>query len=71
MGDTSILAAELGAPAPAELGAVADSDLGRFAASVKAAKDKRQADIEAAITEALQLLPGMLRGPVRKALGLS
>lgn len=55
-------------PAPfAELAADEADDL---AAALQEAMDKRSALIDRSIEDSLHHLPGMLRGPVRRALGM-
>jgi len=59
---------ELGGRAPDGLRALSDADLRAFAAALQEARRRQSAALEAAVEEALEIVPRMVRGPVRKAL---
>jgi hypothetical protein len=62
------LEAELGGRAPEGLEALKDSDLRAFTALLRDAKARQSEALQAAIEEALEIVPRMVRGPVRKIL---
>lgn len=64
------LTRELGAPLPPGLDRLDDDALRRLAATVRAAKARREGDIDGAVDASLALLPGVFRAPVRRVLGL-
>ena len=70
MGDVTILAAELGAAVPDAFAALDDDALARFTATIREAKQRRDAEISDAIDSSLRMLPPMLRPPVRRILGV-
>ena len=62
------LEAELGARAPEGLKTLAASDLRALTALLQAAKQRQSHALDAAVEEALEIVPRMVRGPVRKIL---
>jgi hypothetical protein len=62
------LEGELGGRAPEGLEALKESDLRAFAALLRDAKARQSEALQAAIEEALEIVPRMVRGPVRKIL---
>jgi hypothetical protein len=59
---------ELGGRPPDGLGALADEDLRAFTALLRDAKRRQSEALEAATEEALEIVPRMVRAPVRKIL---
>ena len=66
----SDLSAALGATPPAEFDALTDADRAHLAAAIQTAADKRSKQIDDSVQDSLSHLPGMLRGTVRRALGM-
>ncbi len=62
------LEAELGAAAPDGLRALSDAQLDGLADLLREAKRRQSGALESAIDEALEIVPRMVRGPVRKIL---
>ena len=62
------LESELGAPPPDGLQALAATDLRSLTALLRAAKERQSQALDAAVEEALEIVPRMVRGPVRKIL---
>lgn len=62
------LGAELGGRPPASLEAIADKDLRAFTVLLRDAKQRQSEALEAATEEALEIVPRIVRGPVRKIL---
>jgi hypothetical protein len=62
------LEAELGGPAPDGLSALTDAQLSAFADVLGEAKRRQSGALEAAVQESLEIVPRMVRGPVRKML---
>ena len=62
------LQAELGGPAPDALSGLDQGDLGAFAAVLRDAKARQSRELDAAVEQALGVVPRLLRGPIRKAL---
>jgi hypothetical protein len=62
------LEAELGARPPEGLQAIGSADLRTMTALLRDAKQRQSAALESAIEEALEIVPRMVRGPVRKML---
>ena len=59
---------ELGSRPPDGLKALSDSDLRAFAGVLHEARKRQSAALESAVEESLEIVPRMVRGPVRKAL---
>jgi hypothetical protein len=68
--DTDPLAAAVGAAPPEELANLSDDDRTALAATVERAIAERNAMIDDAIESSLRHLPALLRGPVKRALGV-
>jgi hypothetical protein len=64
------LTAATGAEPPAEFGVLSPSQLAGLAATVEQAARSRSRAIDSAIDESLRYIPGMLRGTVKRALGV-
>jgi len=62
------LEAELGGPAPEGLRALSDDQLIAFSNALGEAKRRQSGALEAAVQESLEIVPRMVRGPVRKML---
>jgi hypothetical protein len=62
------LEAELGGPAPDGLRALTDAQLSAFTELLGEAKRRQSGALESAVQEALEIVPRMARGPVRKML---
>jgi hypothetical protein len=63
-----ILKPELGATVPGGLDELSEAELKRFASMLRVAKRRQSEELEVAIDEALEILPRLLRRPVRKIL---
>jgi hypothetical protein len=63
------LEAELGDSLPAGLSALSDEQLGDLAQAVKDARRRQAAALAAAGERALEHIPRLLRGPVRRVVG--
>ena len=64
------LAAALGATPPAAFAALSTDDTTALAATVERAVAERDALIDRAIEDSLRHIPALLRGPVKRALGV-
>ena len=64
------LAKALGAPPPPEFDDLSADERSHLAAALQAASAKRSQQIDTSIEESLAHLPGLLRGTVRRALGM-
>jgi len=64
------LAAALGATPPPEFATLAAADADTLAETVQRAVAERDASIDRAIDDSLRHLPALLRGPVKRALGI-
>ena len=62
------LASELGAPPPDGLAQLSQAQLDAFTALLRDAKRRQSGALESAVEEALEIVPRMVRGPVRKIL---
>lgn len=62
------LESELGARPPDGLQALAADDLRALTALLRTAKERQSTALDAAVEEALEIVPRMVRGPVRKIL---
>ena len=62
------LEAELGAAPPEGLHALGEVQLGAFTDLLRDAKRRQSGALESAVEEALEIVPRMVRGPVRKIL---
>jgi hypothetical protein len=62
------LESELGARPPDGLQALAADDLRSLTALLRTAKERQSQALDAAVEEALEIVPRMVRGPVRKIL---
>lgn len=62
------LEAELGARPPDGLQSLAAADLRSLTALLRTAKERQSHALDAAVGEALEIVPRMVRGPVRKIL---
>jgi hypothetical protein len=60
----------LGTRPPEELSALTAEETADLAAALQQAMDERSALIDRSIEDSLRHLPGMLRGTVRRALGM-
>ena len=63
-----ILKPELGGTVPDGLDALTEDELIEFAAILKAAKRGQSQELEAAVEEALDIVPRLLRGTIRRIL---
>jgi hypothetical protein len=63
-----ILKPELGGTVPGGLEGLTEEELTGFAAMLRAAKRRQSEELEAAVDEALEIVPRLLRRPVRKIL---
>jgi hypothetical protein len=63
-----ILGPELGGTVPDELEGLTEKELKGFAAILQSAKRRQSEQLEAAVDEALEIVPRLLRRPVRKIL---
>ena len=64
------LAKALGAAPPAEFEQLSATDRAHLGEALQAASDRRSQQIDVSIDESLSHLPGLLRGTVRRALGM-
>ena len=64
------LADAIGAAPPEELGALSAADRAALATLVEQAARKRSELIDRAIDDSLRHIPGLLRGTVKRALGI-
>lgn len=64
------LAAAVGAEPPAEFDALSDADKAALASLVVQAAHDRDELIDRAIDDSLRHIPGLLRGTVKRALGI-
>jgi hypothetical protein len=62
------LEAELGGRAPEGLQSLADADVRAFTDLLRDAKRRQSDGLEAAVEQALEIVPRIVRGPVRKIL---
>jgi len=62
------LEAELGGPAPDRLADLTDAQLREFTDLLHAAKARQSEALETAVEQALEIVPRMARGSVRKIL---
>jgi hypothetical protein len=62
------LETELGGRAPDRLKTLTDAELRSFTDLLRAAKGRQSEALESAVEQALEIVPRMLRGPVRKIL---
>jgi hypothetical protein len=62
------LESELGGPAPDGLRELTDAQLSAFTELLGEAKRRQSGALESAVQEALEIVPRMVRGPVRKML---
>lgn len=62
------LEAELGGPAPDGLATLTDAQLQDFTERLRDAKRRQSGELQAAVEQALEIVPRMVRGPVRKIL---
>lgn len=62
------LESELGARPPDGLQALAADDLRSLTALLRSAKERQSQALDAAVGESLEIVPRMVRGPVRKIL---
>jgi hypothetical protein len=63
-----ILKPELGGSVPAGLDALSEDELDEFAGIVRAAKRSQSQELELAVEQALDIVPRLLRGTMRKIL---
>jgi hypothetical protein len=64
------LAHVIGGPPPAEFDALPDADRAALAALVRRAAEHRDRQIDRAIDDSLRRIPALLRGTVKRALGM-
>jgi hypothetical protein len=60
----------LGVPVPDAFATLATADVEHLAAAIRTAQTRQAAQLEDAVTDALNHVPRPLRGAVRKAVGL-
>lgn len=65
---TRILKPELGGNVPGGLGTLSEDELHAFAGVLRVAKRRQSRELEAAVEAALDIVPRLLRGAVRKIL---
>jgi hypothetical protein len=70
MGDPADLATAIDATPPAEFDALSDADRAALAALVQKAAHDRSELVDRAIEDSLRHIPGLLRGTVKRALGV-
>ncbi len=63
-----ILKPELGGSVPDGLDALSEDELDEFAGIVRAAKRRQSQELELAVEQALDIVPRLLRGTMRKIL---
>lgn len=63
-----ILKPELGGSIPSGLDALTEDELTGFAAMLRVAKRRQSQQLESAVDEALDIVPRLLRGTIRKIL---
>jgi hypothetical protein len=63
-----ILKPELGGAAPSGLDALTEDELHGFAAALRVAKRRQSDELELAVDQALDIVPRLLRGTIRKIL---
>ena len=63
------LRAELGAAPPKGLDALSDDEIADLARALHSARERDRAALAKAMQDALQHVPRLLRGPVRKMIG--
>ncbi|MCA1682949.1 MAG: hypothetical protein LC685_03000 [Actinobacteria bacterium] len=63
-----ILKPELGGTVPDGLDVLAEDELHGFAGLLRVAKKRQSQELEAAVEEALDIVPRLLRGTIRKIL---
>jgi hypothetical protein len=63
-----ILEPELGGSVPEGLDALSEDELDEFAGIVRAAKRSQSQELELAVEQALDIVPRLLRGTMRKIL---
>ncbi len=64
------LSADLRADLPPELGSLRDDELVILHKAFTEARQQQAQEMDEALTKALEHVPAMMRGPVRKILGL-
>lgn len=64
------LAAAVGAPPPPEFAALSDDHRAALAAAVERAAHVRSQLLDRGIEDSLRHIPGVLRGPVKRVLGV-
>lgn len=64
----AVLERELGAAAPDGFAALDDDELDALAVALRDAKRRQARDLEHGMEEALEIVPRLARGPVRKIL---
>ncbi len=63
-----LLGPELGGNVPAGLDALSADELDHFAGMLRVARRKQSQELEAAVEQALDIVPRLLRGTIRKIL---
>jgi hypothetical protein len=63
-----ILKSELGGKVPHGMDGLAEADMSAFAAVLHDAKDRQSRDLEDAVDQALEIVPRLLRGTIRRIL---
>lgn len=68
--DIEILARELGTDLPEAFDALSKSELAALTAAMRAARSRQKNQLDGALSKALEHVPALMRGPIRRILGL-
>jgi hypothetical protein len=63
-----ILKSELGGSVPHGMDSLSDADMSGFAAILHDAKGRQSSELEEAVDQALEIVPRLLRGTIRRIL---
>jgi hypothetical protein len=63
-----ILKSELGGTVPHGMGSLTEADMAGFAAVLHDAKDRQSRELQDAVDQALEIVPRLLRGTIRRIL---